>query len=85
MKRNWTDSRDGTEWEVDAIPIIQQMEPGEPVPMIGGTRYTLWFRSSDGRSHPSVVGPEIGSRLSELADLEWSGLLDKARGGFRPH
>ncbi len=83
MKRNWTDSRDGTEWEVDAIPIMQQMETGEPVPMIGGARYTLWFRSSDGRSHPSVVGPEIGSRLSELADQELSGLLDEARGGFR--
>ena len=78
MKRNWTDSRDGSEWEIEAIPLMGQVNPGEAVPMIGQTSYTLWFSSPGGASYQYVVGPDVGSRFSELPDVELAALLDAA-------
>ena len=69
---NWTDWRDGSEWEIKAI--------------MGETPYTLRFFSHDGAIHRLVVDPDVGSRLSELSDAELAELLDKARslpGGSR--
>ena len=61
---NWTDWRDGSEWEIKAI--------------MGETPYTLRFFSHDGAIHRLVVDPDVGSRLSELSDEELAALLDKA-------
>ena len=82
MKRKWTDSRDGSEWEVEAIPRQGQMGPGDPVPMIGETPYTLWFSSQDGANYHAVVDPDVGSRFSDLPDAELAELLDEVRGPF---
>ncbi len=79
MKRNWTDSRYGSEWEIEATPLMGQVNPGEAVPMIGQTAYTLWFSSPGGASYQSVVDPDVGSRFSELLDAELAALLDAAR------
>ncbi len=80
MERNWTDSRDDSEWEVKAIPVQPQMDDGEAFPMIGQTSYTLRFASQGGAIHRLVVDSDVGSRLSELTDAELSELLDAARG-----
>ncbi len=76
----WTDSRDGLRWEIDATPMMGQVDPGEAVPMIGETPYTLLFSSQGGGIHRLVVDPDVGSRLSELSDAELAGYLDDARG-----
>ncbi len=78
MKRNWTDSRDGSDWEIEASPLMGQVNPGEAVPMIGQTSYTLWFSSPGGASYQYVVDPDVGSRFSELPDVELAALLDAA-------
>ena len=78
---NWTDARDGSGWEIEAIPVMGQVDPGEPVPMIGETPYTLQFSSQGGGIHRLIVDPDVGSRLSELSDEELAGYLDDARGG----
>ncbi len=80
VKRNWTDSRDGLEWEIEATPMMGQLESGDAVPMIGETPpYTLWFSSQDGASYYAVVDPDVGSRLSDLPDPELAAVLDAAR------
>lgn len=33
MEREWTDPRDGVTWEIEAIPRMQEMRPGDQVPM----------------------------------------------------
>ena len=78
MKRNWTDSRDGVEWEIKAIALMGGEDPGE-APMIGETRYTLWFSSQSGAIHRLVVDRDVGSRLDELSDEDLVKLLDEAR------
>ena len=78
---NWTDLRDGLRWEIEATPMMGQVDPGEAVPMIGETPYTLLFSSQGGGAHRLVVDPDVGSRLSELSDAELAGYLDDARGG----
>ena len=78
---NWTDSRDGVRWEIEATPMMGQVDPGEVVPMIGETPYTLKFSSQGGGIHRLVVDPDVGSRLSELSDAELAGYLDEACGG----
>ena len=77
----WTDTRDGLAWEIEATPLMGQVDPGEAVPMIGETSYTLRFSSQGGGIHRLVVDPEVGSRLSEFSDAELAGYLDDARGG----
>jgi hypothetical protein len=79
MLWHWTDSRDGSEWEIVATPLMGQIDPGDPVPMIGETPYALWFSSRFGASYSSVVEPDVGSRLSELLDAEMAALLDAAK------
>ena len=79
VKRNWTDSRDGLVWEIEATPLMGQVDPGEAMPMIGETSYTLRFSSQGGGVHRLVVDPDVGSRLSELSDEELAGYLDEAR------
>ena len=79
MKRNWTDLREGLGWEIEATPVMGQVDPGEAVPMIGETPYTLQFSSQGGGIHHLVVDPNVGSRLSELSDEELAGYLDEAR------
>ena len=79
MKRNWTDSRDGSEWEVKVVPLQGRMGPGDAFPLIGETSYALWFSSPGGASYQSVVDPDVGSRFSELLDVELAALLDAAR------
>ncbi len=79
MKRSWTDSRDGLVWEIEATPMMGQVDPAEAVPMIGETPYTLAFSSQGGGIHRLVVDPDVGSRLSELSDAELAGYLDAAR------
>ena len=84
--RSWADSRDGSEWEIKAIPVQPQMGNGDGPPMVGDAPYTLRFFSHDGAIHRLVVDPDVGSRLSELSDEELAELLDKARslpGGSR--
>jgi len=81
VKRNWTDLRDGLGWEIEATPMMGQVDPGEAVPMIGETPYTLKFSSQGGGIHRLVVDPDVGSRLSELSDAELAGYLDEACGG----
>ncbi len=83
MGRNWTDSRDGSEWEINAvIPMLGQRGDGDPVPMRDDTSYTLRFSSQDSlQLHSLVVSPDVASRLSELTDSELAALLDEARGG----
>jgi hypothetical protein len=76
---NWTDSRDDSEWEIEAVPLMGQVDPGEAVPMIGQTPYTLWFSAPDGASHRLIVDPDVGSRLSEFLDEELATYLDEAR------
>ena len=83
MGRNWTDSRDGSEWEVKVVPLQGRMGPGDAFPMIGETPYAVWFSSQDGTACHTVVDPEVGSRLSELPDAEVAEFLDEAR-GFGP-
>ena len=77
----WTDSRDGLVWEIEANPLMGQVDPGEAMPMIGETSYTLRFSSQGGGVHRMVVDPDVGSRLSELSDVKLAGYLDDARGG----
>ena len=79
MNRSWTDSRDGSGWEIEAIPVQPQMGDGDPYPIIGETSYTLRFSSQGGGIHRLVVEPDVGSRLSELSDAELAGYLDAAR------
>lgn len=76
MERTWTDKRDGLEWEIEAIPMMRRMEPGDRIPMIGETPYTIWFRRP-GQSHQVVVDPDVGSRLEQLTDDELQALLDE--------
>ncbi len=65
MGRNWTDSRDGSEWEISAIPILKQLR----------------FSSQDSlQLHGLVVSSDVASRLSELTDSELAAFLDEARG-----
>ncbi len=78
MKRNWTDSRDGSEWKIKAVALMGREDPGE-APMIGETRYTLWFSSQDGAIHRLVVDRDVGSRLDELSGEDLVKLLDEAR------
>ncbi len=80
MKRDWTDSRDGSEWEVKVVPLQGRMGPGDAFPMIGETPYALWFSSPGGASYHTTVDPDVGSRFSELTDVELAELLDAARG-----
>ena len=82
MGRNWTDSRDGSEWEINAIPMLGQQGDGDPVAMRDdNTSYTLRFSSQDSlQLHGLVVSPDVASRLSELTDSELAALLDEARG-----
>ena len=78
---NWTDSRDGSEWEINAIPVQGQQGDGDPVAIIGETSYTLRFYSQGSpQIHRLVVSRDVGSRLSELSDAELAELLDEARG-----
>ncbi len=79
MDRIWTDDRDGIEWTIEAIPMAQQLKPGERIPMIGETPYTIWLRAS-GESIRHVVTPDVGSRLSSMSESELAALLDKVRG-----
>ncbi len=78
MKRNWTDPRDGVEWEIKAIALMGREDPGE-APMIGETRYTLWFSSQGSPSCSLVVDRDVGSRLDELTYEDLVELLDEAR------
>ena len=80
-KRNWTDSRDGSEWEINATPILEQQGDGDSVAIGGGgTSYTLRFDSQDSlQLHRLVVSPDVAPRLSELTDSELAELLDEAR------
>ena len=78
MKRNWTDSRDGSEWEVKVVPLQGRMGPGDAFPMIGETPYALWFSSPGGASYHTIVDPDVGPRYSELPDMELAALLDAA-------
>ena len=73
MRRNWTDSRDGSEWEIS---------DGDPVAMRDdNTSYTLRFSSQDSlQLHGLVVSSDVASRLSELTDSELAAFLDEARG-----
>ncbi len=80
MNRNWTDSRDGSEWEVKVVPLQGRMGPGDAFPLIGETSYALWFSSPGGASHHTTVDPDVGSRFSGLLDAELAELLDEARG-----
>jgi hypothetical protein len=79
MLRHWTDSRDGSEWEIVATPLMEQVDPGNPDPLMGETPYTLWFSSRFGASYTSVVEPDVGSRLNELLDAEMAALFDSAK------
>ena len=85
MKRDWTDSRDGSEWEVKVVPLQGRMGPGDAFPLIGETSYALWFSSPGGASppHHTIVDPDVGSRFSGLLDAELAEFLDEAR-GFGP-
>ena len=78
---NWTDSRDGLRWEIEAIPVQPQTGDGDPFPIMGETSYTLRFSSQGGGIHRLVVAPDVGSRLSELSDAGLAGYLDEARSG----
>ena len=80
VKRQWTDSRDGSEWEVKVVPLQGRMGPGDGFPMIGETSYTLWFSSPGGTSYHTIVDPADGSRFSELPDAQLAEFLDAARG-----
>ena len=77
----WTDSRDGLVWDIEATPLMGQVDPGEAMPMIGETSYTLRFSSQRGGVHRLVVDPDVGFQVSELSDAELAGYLDDARGG----
>ncbi len=77
---NWTDSRDGSGWEIEATPVMGRDDPGE-APMIGETSYILRFSSQGGGVHRLVVDPDVESRLSELSNVELAELLDAARSG----
>ena len=48
--RSWTDSRDGSEWEIKALPVQPQMGDGDGPPMIGEAPYTLRFFRTMARS-----------------------------------
>ena len=81
MGRNWTDSRDGSEWEINAIPMLGQQGDGDPVAMRDDTSSTVRFSSQDSlQLYGLVVSPDVASRLSELTDSELAALLDEARG-----
>ncbi len=79
MGRNWTDSRDGSEWEVKVVPLQGRMGPGDAFPMIGETPYAVWFSSQGSPSRRLVVDRDVGSRLDELSDEDLVKLLDEAR------
>jgi len=80
MDRQWTDERDGTTWDIEAIPMMARQEPGRPTAMIGETDFHLWFRSGNGRHvFQLVIDPDTGSRLGQLADDDLAALLDRAR------
>ena len=81
MKRNWTDLRDGLVWEIEATPVMGQVDPGEAAPMVGETPNTLRFSSQGGGIHRLNVDPDVGSRLNELSDAELARYLDEARSG----
>ncbi len=83
MEREWTDPRDGTKWVVETIPMMGQMRPGDRIPIIGETPYTVSFRRP-GESHRNVVDPEVGSRFLQLSDEEFTNQLDEARYGWCP-
>ncbi len=78
MKRNWTDSRDGSEWKIKAVALMGRKDPGE-APMIGETRYILWFSSQGVARQSLVVDADVGSRLGELSGEDLAKLLDEAR------
>ena len=80
MNRHWIDDRDGTEWEVEAVPMMARQQPGKPVAMIGETYFHLWFRSGDQVVFQLVVDPETGSRLDQFTEEELATLRDRARG-----
>ncbi len=44
MERTWTDKRNGKEWKVEAIPMMQRMRPGGSVPMMNEVPWRIWFR-----------------------------------------
>ncbi len=79
MKRDWTDSRDGSEWEVKIVPLQGRIGPGNAFPAISETSYALWFSSWGGASYHTIVYPDVGSRFSEIPDVELAELLDAAR------
>ena len=79
-RRNWNDSRDGSEWETKVVPLQGRMGPGDAFPMIGETLYALWFSSPGGASYHTIVDPDVGSQFGELSDMELAELLDAARG-----
>ena len=77
---NWTDSRDDSEWEIEAIPV----RGGSKVtailyPIMGETPCTLRFSSQDGEICRLPVDSDTGLWLSELSDAELAELLDAAR------
>lgn len=79
--RTWIDPRDGIEWEIEVVPMMERMAPGKAIPMIGpGSKYRVWFRSKRD-SHFTTAEFEEVARLDELPDEALAGLLDRARRG----
>lgn len=78
MERTWMDKRSGKQWELDAIPTMQRMRPGDSVPMMNEVPWHIWFRATD-ESHETRVEADFVMRLATATDQELQMLLDEAK------
>lgn len=59
----------GVEWEAEAVPAQEEIQPGKATPMMDEVGWRVRFIAKDppaGRF--AIVSPEIGIRFDELND-----------------
>jgi hypothetical protein len=78
MPRKWTDPRDGTVWEVEAIARMQRIEPGQAVPMMDEVPWHVRFVGQSA-VYDLDVRYEVGSQVREATHEQLQNLLDKAK------
>jgi hypothetical protein len=75
---NWSDSRDGIEWEVEGVPMMQEVKPGGSIPMMDEVSWRVWFRRKNA-VHDVRVEAQVAMHLEDASDHELQKLLDRAR------
>lgn len=77
MKRTWVDPRDDEEWEVEAIYVMPEQEPGAPIAMMGPD-VPQRIRFTTGSAEHSLIA-KLQDPLPELPDAPMMALLDAAK------